>query len=167
MTPQEAFVTRLRRNRERNRLTHAELAAEMRVKPELLEALERNDLSAWPRGLYARAWIRGYAEAVGLDPVDTVDEFCRLFPQGDRRARATLEEIAAIVAHESEYVSDIPAELDRRRRSGDEPEVMQRPTWHVAASTTLAHASRALWTRATGLLAPPATRQKRQPRTTS
>ena len=61
----------------------------------MFEALEANDLSAWPRGLYARAWVRTYACAVGLDPIDTVDEFCRLFPQGDRRGHVTMHDIAA------------------------------------------------------------------------
>ena len=97
MTPQETFVTRLRRHRERNRISLEEIAAETRVKKELFEALEANDLSTWPRGLYARAWVRTYACAVGLDPIDTVDEFCRLFPQGDRRGHATMQDIAAIV----------------------------------------------------------------------
>ena len=54
MTPQETFVTRLRRHRERNRIALEDIAAETRVKKELFEALEANDLSEWPRGLYAR-----------------------------------------------------------------------------------------------------------------
>ncbi len=62
MTPQETFVTRLRRHRQRNRVSLEEIAAETRVKRELIEALENNDLSEWPRGLYARALIRTYAE---------------------------------------------------------------------------------------------------------
>jgi hypothetical protein len=37
-------------------------------------------------GLHARLGA-GYAVAVGLDPGDTVDEFCRLYLHGDRRAR--------------------------------------------------------------------------------
>ena len=84
------------------------------LKPERLDALERNDLSGWPHGLYARAWVRAYARLVGLDPVDTVDEFCRLFPHGDRRAGPTIREIAAIVAHPSEYEGEF-READRRR----------------------------------------------------
>lgn len=108
MTPQEAFVTRLRRHRERNRVALEDIAAETRVKRELFEALEGNDLSQWPRGLYARAWIRTYACAVGLDPIDTVDEFCRLFPQGDRRGHATMQDIAAIVASAGEFKDEFP-----------------------------------------------------------
>jgi hypothetical protein len=121
MTPQdtfvaqEAFIARLRRHRERNQVSIQQIATTTRVKPDLFEAFERNDLSGWPRGLYARAWIRGYATVVGLDAIDTVDEFCRLFPQGDRRMGSTVQEVAAIVAHPSEYREDIAPELDRRR----------------------------------------------------
>ena len=115
MTSQDTFVVRLRRHRERHRISLDDIASATRVKRELLEALERNDLAEWPRGLYARAWIRAYASAVGLDPIDTVDEFCRLFPQGDRRTHATIQEMAAIVAHSSEYRDEVQPEHDRRR----------------------------------------------------
>jgi len=30
--------------------------------------------------------VRSYAKAIGVDPESTVDEFCRCFPHGDRRA---------------------------------------------------------------------------------
>ena len=120
MTPQEAFVTRLRRQRQRNRISLEEIAAETRVKKELLEALEANDLSAWPRGLYARAWVRTYACAVGLDPIDTVDEFCRLFPHGDRRGGATMQDIASIVASGG-FKEDFPERCRRCHRPARAP----------------------------------------------
>lgn len=141
MNPQEMFVTRLRRHRQRNRISIEEIAAETRVKPELLDALENNDLSAWPRGVYARAWIRAYASAVGLDPIDTVDEFCRLFPQGDRRANGTIREMAAIVASQSEYRDEIAH--DDRRRSAPQINMLPKPAWHVQFT----HAARSLWAR--------------------
>jgi len=120
MTPQESFVTRLRRHRQRNQISLDEIAAAMRVKRELLEGLEKNDLTGWPHGLYARAWIRGYSAIVGLDPDDTVDDFCRLYPQGDRRAQRTLVEMAGIVATPPTYRDEFPHE-DRRRRATDVP----------------------------------------------
>ena len=120
MNPQEAFVTRLRRHRQRNRISLEELSADTRVKREMFEALENNDLSAWPRGLYARAWIRTYACAVGLDPIDTVDEFCRLFPHGDRRGQATMEDIATIVATTGQFRDDF-THIERRRSTTGAP----------------------------------------------
>jgi len=131
MTPQEAFVTRLRRHRQRSQTSLEEIAAETRVKKEMFEALEANDLSAWPRGLYARAWVRTYACAVGLDPIDTVDEFCRLFPQGDRRGHVTMHDIAAIVATAAEFKDEFPHE-ERRRRSDSRAVAPAPVAWHRA-----------------------------------
>ncbi len=131
MTPQETFITRLRRHRERNRVSLDEIAGETRIKREQLEAFERGDLTVWPRGIYARAWIRGYAGVVGLDPIDTVDEFCKLFPQGDRRAEDTFREFSAIIAHPSTYQDEFePApEGDRRRPLPDVIAISKPPTW--------------------------------------
>jgi hypothetical protein len=157
MTPQETFVTRLRRHRQRNQISLDEIALETRVKRELLEALENNDLASWPRGLYARAWVRAYASAVGLDPIDTVDEFCRLFPQGDRRARGTITEIAVIVAAPSEY-RDEHANAERRRSElPDGPQtpainLLPSPPWHAP----ITNAARTLWMRLTSKPATPA-----------
>jgi hypothetical protein len=159
MTPQETFVTRLRRHRQRCDISLDEMAAEMRIKPDLLEALERNDLSEWPRGLYARAWIRSYAVAVGLDPIDTVDEFCRLFPQGDRRAQGTIREIAAIVAAPSEYRDEFSHPQDRRRNAQQ-----TAPAPKTGWSAALTQAARGVWTRVTSAAAPHF-RTRRAPRT--
>lgn len=145
MNPQEMFVTRLRRHRQRARVSIEAIAANLRIRPELIEAFESNDLSAWPRGLYARAWIRTYALSVDLDPVDTLDEFCRLFPQGDRRSGGTIQEIAAIVASPSEYRDEFAHPVGRR--SGDvQPAEGPRQAWH----SFLTQPGRALWNRLTG-----------------
>jgi cytoskeletal protein RodZ len=158
MNPQEMFVTRLRRQRTRSRVPIEEMAANLRIRPELLEGLERNDLTGWPRGLYARAWIRAYALAVDLDPIDTVEEFCRLFPQGDRRTGGTIQEIASIVASSSEYRDEFSH--GRGRRSTDQPVSDEpRAAWHAFVTQP----GRALWNRLTG--AEPAFRQRRAPRT--
>lgn len=122
MTPQESFVTRLRRHRQRQQISLDEIALATRVNRELLQGLENNDLTGWPHGLYARAWIRAYAAVVGLDPADTVDDFCRLYPQGDRRTGGTIQEMAAIVAADSHYRDEFPH--PERRRSSDAPAVL-------------------------------------------
>jgi hypothetical protein len=131
MTPQESFIARLRRHRERNRVPLEEIVTETRIKREQLEAFERGDLTVWPRGIYARAWIRGYASVIGLDPIDTVDEFCKLFPQGDRRAETTVRDFAAIIAHPSTYQDEFEgaADGDRRRPSPDVNVIAPPPTW--------------------------------------
>jgi hypothetical protein len=157
MTSQDAFVTRLRRHRERTGITLDEIATATRIKRELLDAFERNDLSEWPRGVYARAWVRAYATVVGVDPVDTVDEFCRIFPHGDRRTGGTLQEFAAIVAHPSEYRDEFDHAADRRQPP-PHVAVTPKPAWHVVLTRLL----QALWLR---LLKPSPMRVKGTPRT--
>ena len=143
MTAQERFVVRLRRSREHQRISLNEIATGIRVKVELLEAFERCDLSAWPRGLYARAWVRDYARVVGFDPMETVNEFCRLFPHGDRRAGNTLQGIAEIVASQSGYRDEFSHVVDRRRAPsrGDE---RAAPAWHEVLMTTTSRLMRAM-----------------------
>jgi transcriptional regulator with XRE-family HTH domain len=141
MDPQDAFVTRLRRYRERSQISLDDIAAMTRMKRELLEAFERNDLSEWPRGLYARAWVRAYASVVGLDPSETVDEFCRLFPHGDRRLGGTMQEIASIVAHSSEYRDEFGHIVERRRNLQTAPPEPQ--PWYTAVTQW----AQALWSR--------------------
>ncbi len=161
MTPQETFVTRLRRHRQRNHMSLEQVASGTRVSAAFFEALEQNDLSSWPRGLYARAWVRAYAGAVGLDPDDTVDEFCRVFPQGDRRSRTTLEEFAAIIGHQSQLSPEVTSDLERRadvRRVYE----LRKPGWKDA----LASAGRAVWSGIAGARAMPNLRVKGRPRTT-
>ena len=128
MTPQETFIARLRRHRERNQISLDEVVSHTRIKREQLEAFERGDLDAWPRGIYARAWVRAYASVIGLDPIDTVDEFCKLFPQGDRRAEGTFRDFAAIIAHDSTYRDEFQGEFDRRR-SGVEMHLERKRSW--------------------------------------
>jgi transcriptional regulator with XRE-family HTH domain len=70
----------LRLERERADITLEQIAARTKVGRSLLEALERNDLSRWPRGIFRRAFIRSYAEIVGLDPDRTVAAFSLAFP---------------------------------------------------------------------------------------
>jgi hypothetical protein len=119
MTDQDMFINRLRRRRERTGVAIGDIAQHARIRPDLIEAFERGDLSAWPTGLYARAWMRAYADSIGLDPAEVVDEFCRLFPQGDRRVQATMHQLAAIVDEPSRFVDDqaIQQSLYGRRAS--------------------------------------------------
>jgi len=130
MTPQETFIARVRRHRERNHISLDEIVSQTRIRRDQLEAFERGDLEAWRRGIYARAWIRSYSSVIGLDPIDTVDEFCKLFPQGDRRAQPTFRDFAAIIAHPSTYQDEFEHVADEdRRRSTPEVNVMPSASW--------------------------------------
>ena len=99
MSDRDAFGPRLRWERERRGISLDTIAAVTKVGPELWEGLESNDFSRWPSGIFARAFVRDYARAVGLDAHDVVDEFCRLFPQGDRRAERVIKAQGHLIGH--------------------------------------------------------------------
>jgi transcriptional regulator with XRE-family HTH domain len=118
MSEREAFGPNLRRIRLQRGVSLKQLAEATKVAEPLWAGLERNDFSRWPNGIFARAFIREYAKAVGIDPEVAVDEFCRWFPNGDRRAAAIIKGQAAIVGHEDlQWQDPVPpavAEGDRR-----------------------------------------------------
>jgi cytoskeletal protein RodZ len=57
-----------------------------------LEALERSDLSRLPGGIFTRAFIRAYAQEVGLDPDRTIQDFIAELPA--EAAHATSHPVA-------------------------------------------------------------------------
>ena len=61
------FGPRLRAEREARDISLSQLGAKTKVSVELWEGLERNDFSRWPSGVFARAFVRDYAQVVGLD----------------------------------------------------------------------------------------------------
>jgi transcriptional regulator with XRE-family HTH domain len=116
MSDRETFGPRLRSERERRGITLETIAVVTNVSVELWQGLERNDFSRWPSGIFARAFMRDYAKAVGLDADEVVDEFCRLFPIGDRRASRVIRAQAELIGHQPEYRDEISLAggIDRR-----------------------------------------------------
>jgi transcriptional regulator with XRE-family HTH domain len=111
---QETFGPVLRAARERRGISLKQLAAETKLSVELWEALEENNLARWPKRVFARSYVRDYAERIGLDADEVVNEFCRLFPEwGDRRAERVIREKANIIAHDLDW-EDLPAPENRR-----------------------------------------------------
>jgi transcriptional regulator with XRE-family HTH domain len=74
-----AFGETLRRYRERSGVTIETIARQTKISASLLTALERGDCSRWPTGIYSRAYIRDYAQAIGLDPDDLAAQFSACF----------------------------------------------------------------------------------------
>jgi transcriptional regulator with XRE-family HTH domain len=120
----EAFGPNLRRIRIQRGIKIERIAAATKISVDLLNELERNDFSHWPAGIYARAFIRQYAYAIGVDPDSTVDEFCRWFPQGDRRAERVVREQATIVGHDLTWQDKVPENAGSDRRGG---KLVKRP----------------------------------------
>jgi transcriptional regulator with XRE-family HTH domain len=85
------FGARLRAQRERRQLDLTAIAAETKIKESLLEALERDDVTYWPSGIFRRAWLRSYARAIGLDPEPIVREFLELYPDPEEVLAAEQE----------------------------------------------------------------------------
>lgn len=76
----ESFGARLRQRRERQQIALATIAERTKIKLSLLEALEQDDVSHWPAGIFRRAFIRAYAHAIGLEPAVVVREFLEFHP---------------------------------------------------------------------------------------
>jgi hypothetical protein len=67
----------LRSERERRDLALRTISESTKVSLPLLEGLESDDISRWPGGIFRRAFVRSYAEAVGLDPDEVYRRFER------------------------------------------------------------------------------------------
>ena len=76
------FGGKLRQARERRGLSLRQIAANTKISAAALDALERNDISKLPGGIFSRAFVRSYAVEVGLNPDETVKEFLERF-QGE------------------------------------------------------------------------------------
>jgi transcriptional regulator with XRE-family HTH domain len=119
MSERDTFGPRLRAERERRGISIETIASVTKVGAELWEGLERNDLSRWPSGIFARAFVRDYARAIGLGADEVVDEFCRLFPLADRRANRLMQAQAQLIGHQLAYAESggLPVNGDRRSAS--------------------------------------------------
>jgi cytoskeletal protein RodZ len=73
------FGGKLRLERERRGIPLRQIAAATKISVGALEALERNDVSKLPGGIFSRSFVRSYAVEVGLDPDETVQEFLDRF----------------------------------------------------------------------------------------
>src|SRR5687768_17354533 len=75
-----SFGARLRTQREKQQVSLSTISAELKIKLSLLEGLESDELKYWPKGIFGRAYLRGYARAIGLDPEPVVREYLELHP---------------------------------------------------------------------------------------
>ncbi len=66
--------TRLRDERERRGIGIDEIEAETRIRAKFLLAIEEGRYDMLPGPAYVRAFVRGYAEQLGLDPQELVAE---------------------------------------------------------------------------------------------
>lgn len=76
-------IERLRLAREQRGLDLDALARRTRLRLHLLETVDQGRWHDLPRGMYARAVIRAYAEAVGVDSRDVIAAVEPLLPQAE------------------------------------------------------------------------------------
>lgn len=120
----------LREARERRGLSLEEVERHLRIRPHLLEALERGDLESLASAVQARGFLRNYAEFLGLEPQLLLESY-----DGRRRERKTAPRAPA------------PAEPAQR------PSVQvrsRRPRWlspdlFIAAGVSLAVVALLIW----------------------
>ena len=74
------FGAKMRRLREERGVSLRQIADATKISIGALEALERNDISRLPGGIFSRAFVRSYATQVGLNPEETVRDFMVQFP---------------------------------------------------------------------------------------
>jgi cytoskeletal protein RodZ len=71
---------RLRAAREARNLDLRDIASTTKISIGALEALEQNDFDPLPGGIFTRAFVRAYANEVGLDPEQTTRDFMAQAP---------------------------------------------------------------------------------------
>jgi cytoskeletal protein RodZ len=97
------FGRKLRDARERKGVSLRQIAAATKISVAVLEALERNDISRLPGGIFGRAFVRSYAIEVGLNPEETIQDFIAQFPHDSVTAgHATSDPVEDHQAVESE-----------------------------------------------------------------
>ena len=97
------FGATLRNAREGRGVSLRQIANATKISVAALEALERNDISRLPGGIFSRAFVRSYAIEVGLDPEATIAEFVAQFPNDSVTAgHPTSEQVEDNEAHESD-----------------------------------------------------------------
>jgi cytoskeletal protein RodZ len=75
-----SFGAYLRARREARQQTLQQVADVTKIATRHLQSLERGDIRYWPGGMYRRAMIRAYAQAIGLGVKETVGTFLEIFP---------------------------------------------------------------------------------------
>lgn len=140
MGDREQFGVRLRREREKRGISLEVLAEVTKVNVDLWIGLENNDLSRWPAGIFARAFVRDYARAIGLDADAVVDEFCRQYPLADRRTSRIVQAKAELIGHRVQGLNQgEPLPAGRERRKTPRPDAPEsRPTPVIYAPRLLA-----------------------------
>ena len=78
--PVTEFGARLKQARVARGISLAQIASVTKISARSLEAVERNDFSRLPGGIFTRSFVRAYAGEVGLDPEVALKQFLEQCP---------------------------------------------------------------------------------------
>jgi len=132
----------LRAQREQRELSLKTISESTKVSLPLLEGLEADDISRWPGGIFRRAFVRSYAEAVGLDPDAVYRRFERQYrPPGEPVETGHPGEIVAI-AHAAGVSRAVGVPSSRARYLGTAADMTVAL---IIAFGSAAAGSRLLW----------------------
>ena len=92
----EEIGRKLRQAREEKSLTHEQVSRELRIRVQYLKALEEGDLSVLPSAVQVRGFLRSYADFLGLNPDELLNQDVKSNSVGRRRP-TTREELVGNV----------------------------------------------------------------------
>lgn len=72
----------LKEARMRKNLTASEVAADTRMKIQLVHAIEKEDFAAFPATIYGKGFIKLFAELVDVDPIPLLEEYINTVNSG-------------------------------------------------------------------------------------
>ena len=117
---------KLKAAREALNLTQSQVAELTRIKTQQIDGLERDDFSSIPAAMYAKGFIKLYAQVVELDP-DPLLELYVLQTQTAQPGKAKLRESARKAMKPAETPAETPAQASADP-SPMEPEVTRAQT---------------------------------------
>jgi transcriptional regulator with XRE-family HTH domain len=136
----------MKRAREERGVSLRHIAEVTKISVTALEALERNDISRLPGGIFSRSFVRSYAIEIGLDPEQTVREFLARFPD---------DSLTAGSRHAPPDHDLNPDEPRRRRLSGVLITVSRVPSWNPASGRRSSTSFAGATSRTTSASSPP------------
>src|SRR5256885_17079387 len=86
-----AFGERLKRERELRSITLDEIANSTKIGTRMLHALEDEEFSKLPGGIFNKGFVRAYARYLGLDEEQAVVDYLAAEGEQERKRRAPLE----------------------------------------------------------------------------
>ena len=147
-----SFGEKLKKEREKKKITIEEISASTKIGTRMLQALEENKFNQLPGGIFNKGFVRSYARFVGLDEDQTVAEY--LQASGDALPPST--EIAPREGDGRGNGARAKAENEARLESISENPARPLPWGLFAAILLLVALALSLWSRHTRDRAKPA-----------